>query len=70
MNSKQWKIVHDCDGENGEPTCWALKVADKEFYWIDDSDNGFDIIGKDGKTVLMTCKSLASAKRWVTVNLL
>jgi len=67
----QWDIVHECDLEDGTPTEWVLKVSDRKFYWIDEvSDGTFDIIDNDARTVLMNCKTLASAKRWVTINLL
>ena len=68
---REWNIVHDCDLENGTPTEWSLKVADDKFCWIDEVSNGtFDVIGYDAHTVLANCKTLASAKRWVTMNLL
>ena len=67
----KWNIVHDCDLEDGTPTEWSLKVTDDKFYWIDEmSDGTFDVIDHDAHTVLMNCKTLASAKRWVTINLL
>lgn len=72
MNMKNvWVIVHDCDLDDGTPTEWALKIAENVFYWIDAMANStFDVIDKDGHTVLKNCQSLASAKRWVTINLL
>lgn len=66
-----WNIVHECDLDDGTPTEWALKIAENAFYWIDAmADFTFDIIDKDGETVLKKCQSLVSAKRWVTMNLL
>ena len=72
MNMKNvWVIVHDCDLDDGTPTEWALKIAENVFYWIDAMANStFDVIDKDGHTVLKNCQSLSSAKRWVTINLL
>ena len=68
---RKWNIVHECDLEDGTPTEWSLKVSDGKFYWIDEmSDGNFDVIDHDAHTVLMSCKTLASAKRWVTMNLL
>lgn len=68
---KKWEIVHDCDEEDGTHTCWVLKVSEGVFYWINENSNGtFDITGHDADTILMNCKSLTSAKRWVTMNLL
>ena len=68
---REWNILHDCDLEDGTPTEWSLKVVDGKFYWIAEvSDGTFDVIDDDACTVLMNCKTLASAKRWVTMNLL
>ena len=71
MKKRQWSVVHDCDGEDGTPSVWSLKIADNQFYWIDATpDNTFNVIDMDGKTVLKNCCSLQSAKRWVAVYLL
>ena len=68
---KKWEVVHDCDEENGNPTCWALEVSKSVFYWINEtSDVKFEIIDHDAHTVLMNCKLLTSAKRWAAMNLL
>ncbi len=68
---KKWEAVHDCDEENGNPTCWALEVSKSVFYWINETSDGkFEIIDHDAHTVLMNCKSLTSAKRWAAMNLL
>lgn len=68
---RKWEIVPEMDLDDGTPTEWSLKVADGKFYWIDEmSDGTFNVIATDAHTVLMNCKSLASAKRWVTRNLI
>lgn len=72
---KNWKIIHDMDGENGEPTCWSLEINHKEygrFVWITlNPENKYNIeVDCDGFKTLATCKSLTSAKRWVTMNLI
>ena len=68
---RQWNVVHDCDGEDGTPSVWSLKIGDNQYYWIDETpDNTFNVIDTDGKTVLKNCRSLRSAKRWVAVYLL
>lgn len=55
---------------DGTATEWRLMVVDGIFYWIDTmSDDTYNVIAPDGHTVLMNCKSLASAKRWVRVHL-
>ena len=58
------------DLENGTPTEWSLEVVDGIYYTIDETSDGtFDVIAPDGHNVLMNCKSLASAKRWVHIHL-
>lgn len=66
---RKWNIVHDCDCEDGSPTQWALKVGETDFYWIDLlQDNTYDVVNPSG-TVMVNCKSLKSAKAWVTRRL-
>lgn len=66
-----WQIVHDCDLDDGTPTEWSLRVDTIKWYWIDALDDGsFDVIDSNCRTVLKNCKSLPSAKAWVTKNLL
>ena len=66
----KWEIVHDCDDENGNPTCWAKKF-DGHTWWI--------ILCNDGLYACETyvcgkfithqyCKTLVSAKRWIAIN--
>lgn len=36
----KWQIVHDCDGENGEPTCWVKEINHPDygrFIWISEN---------------------------------
>lgn len=71
----KWKIVHECDDEDGNPTVWSLLVevtpTYRVYYWIDKLPDGtFDVIGHDCESVLKNCKSLKSAKAWVTRNIL
>ena len=70
-----WKIIHECDDEDtGEPTCWSA-VIDNPMYgkyvWItkDDSYN-VEVLDNGEFKVLKKCKSLISAKRWVTTYLM
>ena len=68
--SRNWEIVPEMNLDDGTPTKWSLKVVDGIFYWIDErSDGTFDVIAPNGHTVVMNCKSLASAKRWVRIHL-
>lgn len=64
-----WDIVHESDLETGEPTLWARKISLTEFIWISlDGYERYNIY--DDMSLLHTCKSLASAKRWVYVHVL
>lgn len=69
-----WNIIHDCDGENGEPTCWAKEIKSEKygkFVWITENENGtYDVeVDREEFITLVTCKTLTSAKRWVASNL-
>ncbi len=73
---EKWNIILEMvDEETGEPTCWSKEVNHLQYgkyVWITKKEeNIFDIeIDRgSGFTVLKTCKSLASAKRWVSINL-
>ena len=70
-----WNVVHDCDSEDGSPTCWA-KLIDHptygKFVWIsqyDDRQYAVEVIPVTDVKVLAVCKSLSGAKRWVTTNI-
>lgn len=78
MAKLKWKIVHECDDEDGNPTQWSTEINHPKygkFCWINDMGNGiatgyFNVeVKRDGFIELARCKSLASAKRWVTMNL-
>lgn len=67
----KWEILHDCDDDNGNPSVYTYKVGENKYYLLELQYDGMvDVIDCDGHTVLKTCKTLASAKRWVTINLL
>ena len=69
----QWRIVHDCDDENGNPCVWAKEINSKEygkFVWIGDTGDGFEITTSEyPEDPIMVCKTLKSAKRWVSMNI-
>lgn len=78
MAKLKWKIVHECDDEDGNPTQWATEINHPKygkFCWINDMGYGiatgyFNVeVERDGFIELARCKSLAAAKRWVTMNL-
>lgn len=69
----KWNIIHEMDDEEtGAPTCWAAEINSPEygrFIWI--TLNYLDRynveISKEGELeMLVSCKSLSSAKRWIT----
>lgn len=71
-----WEIIHECDDEvTGEPSNWAAEVNSErygKFVWISHNANGqYDVeVRPHGEfKVLVSCKSLASAKRWVAMNI-
>lgn len=73
---RTWEVVHDCDGEDGEPTCWVSVINHSKYgkyVWISqNSKEQFDVeVSYHSDTVasIMQCKSLISAKRWVSMNI-
>lgn len=69
----KWRIIHECDCDNGDPTQWAYKlVEDGQFVWIDKiSECAYGITNKaSGYDYLYIAGSLQSAKRWVSKNLI
>ena len=80
---REWQIVPEGNTEIGDkPTCWSLEINSErygKYVWITgmlDHDEetilyyNVEVIPSGDVRVLAECKSLASAKRWVTMNLL
>ncbi len=69
----KWTIVHDCDDDNGNPTCWSLEINHPQYgryVWIAETETGYDVqIERSSIETIANCKTLSSAKRWVTSNL-
>lgn len=72
---EKWNIIKEMiDEETGEPTCWSKEVNHSKYgkyVWITEKADGkFDVEveSRSGFTTLKTCKSIASAKRWVAMN--
>lgn len=69
----KWKVIEECNDDDGTPTCWAAQVNSEKygkFIWICHTQEGYEVqycscTGEDFFT-LKICKSLSSAKRWVT----
>lgn len=74
MIKNQWKIIHESDDDNGNPTLWTLEINHPKYgkyCWISDHINYFSVeVDYGGFIELKQCTSLTSAKRWVTMNLL
>ena len=67
-----WHILHDADEDNWEPGCWQKEISHGLYgsyvsIWKY-GEHEYGVEAK-GSTLLKTCKSLASAKRWVAMNL-
>lgn len=77
MSRLEWEIVHDADDEEGNPTMWVAVINHPlygKYVWISeypDGDYHVEVdVGGDDMTTKKICKSLAAAKRWVTMNML
>lgn len=80
----RWEIIHESDTDSGEPTSWALEINDPaygKYIWISgylDYDEETIVEYRvevysqavNDMVNLKTCKSLASAKRWVSMHVL
>lgn len=70
----KWEVVHDCDDENGNPTQWASEINHPrygKYCWISNTGEYFSVEVDYGEfKELAKCKSLASAKRWVSTQLI
>lgn len=73
MKLKRQPVTEADDEETGKHTCWATIVRDPyySFVWITKTDDGYAVdIDRDSSFIIIArCKSLISAKRWVTMNL-
>ena len=71
---KDWKVVEECNDDNNNPTVWANTINNErygKYRWITfDGKNYLIEVSSSGEFItLAKCKSLRSAKRWVTMNL-
>lgn len=68
-----WEIIHECDDEDGNPTQWVTEINHTKYgkyCWINDMGDYFGVeVDYGGFIELAKCKSLPSAKRWVTTQL-
>lgn len=72
---KDLEVVKESNDDNGNPTVWANTI-DSEKYgkycWItfDGKNYLVEVCSIGNFITLVKCKSLRSAKRWVTINLI
>ncbi len=70
-----WQTVNECYDETGKPTCWSRRIDSSmygRFLWITINEKGNYLVAylNDKEfVVLKECKSLSSAKRWATQNI-
>ena len=74
MSKLNWFIVYDeCEDDYENPSLWCAEINHPKYgryCWIHDMCDYFGVeVAYGGFTELVQCKSLASAKRWVTMNL-
>ena len=74
MKKYTWTPIFECDDDDDNPTTWAAEINSERhgrFCWITEvDDNEFEITTNTYIEIpVMTCKSLASAKRWVAINI-
>ena len=64
-----WAPIEEMDMDDGTHTGYAAKDKNGEYVWLTQlSDNTWDVEAKHGDyfVTLANCKTLASAKGWVT----
>lgn len=65
MSKLKWKIIHESDDEDGNPTQWSTEINHMDGYFTVEVYYFYR-----GFVELARCKSFTSAKRWVTTNLM
>ena len=73
MAKYEWHPIEEMDLDDGTHTCYATEIGDFYIYCTQLADGTWDVESKrkhcEGFASLVNCKTLASAKRWVTRNL-
>ena len=74
MAGLEWRIIHESDDDNGNPTSWAAEIDHPihgKYCWITDEGDHFRVeVDHGSMETLAMCKTLTSAKRWVTQHLM
>ena len=74
MASYKWNPVEESDGDDGSHTLWATEINNSKYgkyAWIENSgEHEYSITTSNYEAApIMACKSLAAAKRWVSINI-
>lgn len=64
MKKRVWNVIHESDYDDGTPALWS-SVYEDGYLYIEDWNTHF-LVTNDYGRVLVSCKSLKSAKAWVT----
>lgn len=75
----KWEPLWECDDDVGNHTSWSAEINHPtygKYVWISIVKNGYnesyyavEVFTENDYIALVTCKSLTSAKRWVSANL-
>ena len=70
----KWEPIWECDDDDENHTAWSAEINHTtygKYVWITLAENGYavEVLTENDYIALVTCKSLASAKRWVSMNL-
>ena len=72
MAKYDWKPIEEMDLEDGTHTCFSVRIGNSFWYCTQISDDTWDVeecrVGSDYYTTHVNCKTLTSAKRWVSRN--
>lgn len=70
MKKHEWKPLEEMDLDDGTHTCYAADAGNWWLYLTQIADGTWDVEqkrkGEEGFVTLVNCKTLASAKRWVS----
>jgi len=68
-----YSVIHESDDDDGSPTCWAREINHKKYgkyVWISKENDVYNVEEcSEELSVLVVCKTLTSAKRWISMNL-
>lgn len=72
-NMSNWESLRDGYDDNDPDGCWAKEINSEKYgkyVWISDEIDGYEITtSRYLNNPIMICKTLKSAKRWVSMNI-